>query len=363
MNWQPRSWTVPQVLLAGLTIALLVSVGIGLTTTGTAFGVYNPAWDGASDLTDVTSGPDTDSSVALNTSLYQRVDPTETVVIVLSPSESYTETELARIRSFVRRGGTIVVAEDFGPVGNQLLRGVGADTRFDGRLVRDERVYSSAPALPRATNVSPTMEAAGVSQLTLNYGTVLEPPASNDAVTLVRTSEFAYLDADRNGTLDDSESLARRPVVIRERLGNGTVYSVSDPSLFINAMLTEPDNRAFVTALAEPHSQVVLDYSGFQQHPPLSVALLRLRQSVLAQLVAMLLGLAAIGSVSRRATIRRRLPWPSRSDERRAEPTRLTDRESIRRAIHQRHPDWDEERLDRVITDVLARRDGDERDE
>ena len=278
------------------------------------------------------------------------------VAVVLSPDTAYTANESARVRRFVERGGTLVVAEDFGANGNALLAAVGADARVDGRIVRDEREYYREPAMPVASNVT-NRSAVGADRLTLNYGTVVRP---GDAEVLVRTSEFAYLDANRNERLDDAESLASRPVVTRERVGNGTVVVVSDPSVLINAMLDRPGNRAFARALFDGHDRVLLDYSHAPSLPPLALAVLVLRESALAQVLVGGLVLAGIGAWVR---------WPDargegvlgtvrdRLDRRPGGESPTLSRAEVRDYLERRHPDWDDDRLERVVQATVRGRD------
>lgn len=396
---RPAAWTWPQVLLAGLTLAVLVGVVVALSTSVAAFGVYNPAWDGASDLDALAEETGAESRIALNTTAYDDVDPNRTIAVILAPDTSYSEPQQARLREFVADGGTLVIAEDVGPVGNELAAAVGADTRFDGRPVRDDRHYYRSPAFPTATNVTDAPETEGVEQVTLNHGTTLHANETDENTTvLVRTSSFAYLDTNRNAQLDDEESLASRPVVVREHVGNGTVIAISDPSLFINAMLERPGNRQFARNLFAAHEQVLLDQSGHGQQPPLSVALLTLRETPPMQV---LLGLGGIGTVlvwSRRPGSVRRLStlWVANSSIARwrtgsrrlhrvwnrlrrvdhadiaretgdAETVGATeliadpvdghiDADALAAYLRQEHPEWDDRRIQRVITGVLARR-------
>lgn len=159
---------------------------------------------------------DTDHEVLLNVSVYDETAANGTVSVVLSPETDYSTRDRLRLRSFVQRGGTLVVAEDYGPRGNTLLETVGASARFNGSAVRDERYNYQSPAFPVAQNVTSHPLTTDVSQLTLNYGTVVE---ANNASVLVQTSEFAYLDRDGDGELDDNEPLQRRPVVTVEQVG------------------------------------------------------------------------------------------------------------------------------------------------
>lgn len=357
----PDEWSWPQLLLWGLALAVLVGIVIALSTSTAAFGAYNPGWDGASGLSDLADDADTDTRIALNTTVYARATPNRTIAVILSPDDPYGETDRARLRAFVADGGTLVVAEDVGPVGNTLLAAVGAETRFDGRPVRDERHHYRSPAFPTATNVSDAPETEGVEQVTLNHGTTLRTDASdNDTRVLVRTSGFAYLDANRNEQLDDAESLAPRPVVVSERIGNGTVIAISDPSLFINAMLDRPGNRRLVRNLFGTHERAVLDYSGHGEQPPLSVALLALRGSLPLQAVLGALGIGTVLVWSRRPEqLRRPVVWLRKRRANGPAGERddgLVDVDTLAAYLRREHPDWDERRVRRVITGVLARR-------
>lgn len=376
-------------LSVGLSLAILVVLIIALSTSTAAFGVYNPGWDGASGLTDVATETDTDVEIVVNTTAYESADPPRTIAVVLSPEEPYSERDRARLAAFVADGGTLVVAEDVGPVGNTLLSAVGAETRFDHRPVRDERHYYRSPAFPVATEVADAPETEGVDQLTLNHGTTLRADDSEATQVLVRTSSFAYLDENRNERLDDEESMVSRPVVVREEVGNGTVIAVSDPSIFINVMLDRPGNRQFAANLFGSASHALLDYSGHGDQPPLSAALVALRGSVLLQGLLVLGGVAAVLTWSRRPVsivpplrararhsidaVRTRLGLPVRSGTRSSGEPRMSapdegpavsrdgvadpfDADAMAASLRTDHPDWDRERIRRVITGVLARR-------
>lgn len=127
-----RDWIWPQVLLAGVTLAVLVGIVVALSTSAAAFGVYNPGWEGASDLANLAEETGADTQIALDATAYENVgsdsasgvDADRTIAVVLSPDEPYSEPDRARLRGFVADGGTLVVAEDVGPVGNGLLAAV-----------------------------------------------------------------------------------------------------------------------------------------------------------------------------------------------------------------------------------------------
>lgn len=354
-DWLPGDWSVPQLLLAALVVTVAITGVVAASTSQTAFSTYNAAWDGASDLQNVASEGGADAVVALNTTKYAETDPNGTVAVVLSPDEPYTPRERDRIASFVKQGGTLVLAEDFGSHTTPLLSAVGAQSRPDGAPLRDEQEYYRSPALPVATNVTEAPETEGVDQLTLNHGTTLRTdPTANNTTVLVASSEFAYLDTDRNGALDESEELASRPVVVREQVGDGTVYAVSDPSILINAMLERPGNVQFARQLFDRET-VLLDYSHLTGQPPLAIALLTLRGSPLWQVAAGTVGIGAVVWSRRLQAVALDIGDRFGRSERPTDQLSLADADPDEIVAHlaRRNPEWDEQRLRRVMRGVI----------
>jgi hypothetical protein len=351
LSRDPFDISYPRALLGLLVIVTGIAVVVAASTSGAAFGVYNPAWDGASDLREEASAVGTESELVLNTSAYADQPANGTVAVVLSPDRRYTDREAARLRQFVANGGTLVVAEDFGPHSNALLAAVGADARINGSLLRDERYNYQSPALPLARNVSNHSYVTDVDELTLNHGTVVEP---NGARTIVASSEYAYLDRNRNDELDDNESLGTYPVATVESVGQGQVVTVSDPSLFINAMLDRSGNEQFVQSLFADHERVLLDYSHAERLPPLALALVVVRKTPLLQVLLVGLGVAVVGAVGR--------GWGSdlvarvRGTDPEATPNRWTDSDELAAYLHTKHPDWDDARVRRVTEGIMNTR-------
>lgn len=372
-----RRPSVPQLVLYTLTGCLILAIIVGASTSGAAFGAYNPAWDGTADLRDVADA-NGDSTVTLSTAPYTQ-QPSETIAVVLAPTDSYSSTDIAAIRQFVRDGGTLLIADNFGPTtetppeGNDLLEAVGATARFDGALVRDEQEYDRSPALPIADAVSPHPYTQGVDQLVLNYGTAVEP---NGATPLVETSSFAYLDQNRSGSLDGNETLQQYPVVTVESVGDGQVVAMSDPSIFINSMLDRGDNAQFAATLFQAHEQTILDYSASGGNPPLSVLLLIFQNSAIAQAVVGVIGVGVLWGVSGRVAIRSLLEtvaagvargpltrYLTAGDRSPAVQTPPLTEDELRAYLEQRYPEWDEGRVRRVVAGIIQEEDGSSDDE
>lgn len=343
----------PRALLVSLLVAVLLTVVVAGATSTAAFGASNAAWDGSSALQSTADAAGTDSRLLLETNAYRNVTREGTVAVVLSPTQPYDETDGEAMRAFVREGGTLVVGSDFGSRGNALLAAVGADARFDGSLLRDDRHYYRTPAMVEATNVSDHPLVAGSDTLTLNHGTAVEPRSGN-ATVLVRTSEYGYLDRNGNDALDESEQLDAYPVVAVERVGSGRVVVVGDPSVFINAMLDRQGNQQFTRALFGQHQRVLLDYSHAPAQPPLVSAVLLVRRSTWLQVLVGLIGLGAIGAWRRNPDVVRSLRDRLRGEHRPVEVG--TDEAELRAYLRERHPDWDESRLNSVIAGVINSR-------
>lgn len=338
----------PKQLLVSVGLVTLVIFILAATTSTSAFGVYNAAWDGTSELQDVAEGTGATSTIAHETTTYSEAKPNQTIGIILSPDRSYTARERERIETFVRNGGTLVVAGDYGPHVNALLRKIGAEARLDGRPLRDEQVYYRSPAMPIARNVTDHPMMAGVPSVTLNHGTAVEP---RNASVLIQTSAYAYADTNQNGSLDANETVASYPVVTTEQLGQGTLVVAGDPSMFINAMLERSGNRDFVRALVAPYSHVILDYSHTVRLPPLAIATLLVRESPLLQFFGGALGTLSIFlglHVNALARLQKRVTATPAQQS-----VDVGDAELITH-LRDRYPEWDDERIHRI---VAARRD------
>ncbi|WP_435156593.1 DUF4350 domain-containing protein [Haladaptatus sp. DFWS20] len=345
------SYSTPTILFAVFTAIVLGAVLVAASTSSATFGAYNAAWDGTSELRTVAEEAGAEPEIGHNTSAYSRVTPNETVAVILSPERNYTAAEHDRLRRFVERGGTLLVADDYGSRTDPMLAALGIDARLDGRPLRDTRYQYRSPAMPVARNVSNQSLVTNVSGLTFNHGTAVTP---GNATVLVATSEYAYLDTNRNQRLDENESIGSSAVATVERVGNGRVVVVGDSSIVINTMLERPGNRAFVRGIFDGKRTVLLDYSHTTRLPPLALAVLVLRESAVLQF---LIGLGAISLVfvwSQRPDVLTRLR-ASVGSHSPSEPPSMSG-EAMASYLEKRHPDWEPERINRVVSSLNEKR-------
>lgn len=307
---QISQWSsIPRIVLLTLTITVFAALVFAFLTAGGAFDTFNPTWEGTSDLR--TDTGDAESQVLLSAEGYERLETNRTVVFIIAPTKEPTAADGTRIQQFVSNGGTLIIADDFGPHGNAVLADVGAEARIDGALLRDELEYAAGPTFPIAGNVTEHRYTTDVERLTLNHGSAVR---ANGANVLIRTSPVAYLDQTATGNLTEGDEVGGHPVVTEEAVGNGTVLTVSDPSIFINTMLAKPDNGVFAAAILDGYDRAVFDYAHRESRSSLAVALVLLRQTPLVQGVVIFLGAAGVFAAARGRSfpVNRLTDWLSR---------------------------------------------------
>jgi len=362
--WGPRFTLV--VVLLGANIGLVVA----MSTSAAPYSVYNQGWDGVSDLRSQIEAEGVETSIALDTAPYEDRSAKDAVSFVLAPISAYEAADTARLNRFLANGGTVVVAAENGSRANPLLASIDADARLGPRVLRDEQSNYRSSALPVVVpatiddNATDDVRTAagrlldGVERVTLNHAATVEP---NGAQSLLSTRATAYLDANGNGTLDDDETLGRRPVATVESAGAGTVIVSGDASMFTNAMLERTDNQALVSGIVDDSGRAILDYSQGRSLPVVPLIVLSLRQTPLLQVVV---GLAVFGGFSIwyqfprlfAPTFWRERLFASVGRGDRDRPRIDLDAEDLDAFIRDRHPDWDDEQVSRVTKAIIRRR-------
>jgi hypothetical protein len=355
------------------TLVVLATLVTATATSAASFSPYNDQWQGGSELQTIATGVGVKSDVTLNVGAYGRTPPPGTVAVVLSPDRPYTADEAAAVERFVRRGGTLLVAEDFGPHSNDLLASIGASSRLDGRLLVDEEAYYNSPTMPVARPDTSTSLLVEVDAFTLNHGTYVVP---NGAQVLVESSEFATVVDDEGKVV--STALGPYPFVTAERVGAGTVLVVSDSSALINVMLDRPGNSAFVRNVFSRHDRVLLDYSHGGPVPPVGRAVETVQTSPTLLVVVGVFCVLVVGLlttlVGRTSLLRRLLSRVRSSDYSRSGgpphdgrgdhlvalgsrvpsvPWRRADRSQVDEStlveqLHDSRPEWNDARIERV---------------
>jgi len=213
----------------------------------------NPGWNGLSNL-----------SLELHLKIVDRLfdsplNPSSTTLLIMGPERNFTEQEASIIESFMRSGGTVILADDFGS-GNLLLRLLDLRPRFNGSLLVDPLFMERSMKFPRIRDISGDLESAGIRELVLNYATVIEGCER----PLAASSFYSFLDVNLNGVWDEGEPKGPFVVACTLKVGRGELILVADSSVGINSMLAMGDNLRFIKILSG-NRMVLLDRSHW--HP------------------------------------------------------------------------------------------------
>jgi len=275
------------VAVVAVAIALLsVSMVAPAISTTEDFSIFNSGWNGTSGLAVMayrtgklvptfqvgSTGTDiTVTQVALTTIA---PDPGTGALVIIGPTKEFTDAEGTLVGDFVRDGGRLVLADDFG-TGNSLLSKMGAGSRFSGQLVMD-LAFEKQPEFSVVFDIAPDPLTTNVSALLFNYPSSVTVNISTTPV-IARSSVASWRDVNGNKLQDPGEPRGPFPLVARERLGLGTILLLSDPSVLINGMRDYMDNDAFaenlVADVCRERTEVYFDESHRVFFDPVSATL------------------------------------------------------------------------------------------
>jgi len=359
-----RDWLgLPQWVLLALGVLLALAVFTAGITTAAPFAAYNADWTGTTDLRDATLA-DENTTLVVDTPAVQTPPPTPatTAFVVGVPTE--TDGVTATSSAVLANGGTVVITDEAPGPTNTLLATLGATARVTAGPVRDPQSYHRRPVLPLATTTNAT-DTIAATEVTLNHAGTVAP---GSATVLATTSQFAYVDANRNERFDAGESLAARPVMTREPVGNGTVVVISDSSVFINAMYDREGNQALATWLTADSDRLVVTGASVRPLPRLATLLLWLKSTPAAQ--AVLLGvmsgsLLLVGRPRYRTAVLTRVSrggddsgvvGTDQVTDRGPDATESAYESGLMSRLRTAHPEWEPDTLRRLVTAVTARR-------
>ncbi|MBS3816692.1 MAG: DUF4350 domain-containing protein [Candidatus Thermoplasmatota archaeon] len=247
------------IAIAVFFLIFFLAVSAPLVVNDSDFSIYNPGWNGCSDLAVRTRemGSFT-SNIELaegkRTEVTQKelteydVEPEKTGMMIIGPRQEFSGESKGFVHDFLRDGGKVVLADDLGS-GNSLLDGLDTNSSFHSSPLLDLS-FEKKPKFGVAYNTTEHHITDNVSQVMLNEPTAIDK--DENATTLLTSSRASWLDKNENRMKDDDESFKQYPLITVESYGEGELILVSDPSIFINSMLDKKDNG--------PLSVNILDY-------------------------------------------------------------------------------------------------------
>ena len=182
-------------------------------------------------------------------------DVRNTVFLIIGPEREYSASEVSAISDFVRRGGSIVVADD------SVKSNVITDKAGANSLLKDSSTYHGDPLLSLDCDKNPILLKADARlgdreyELLFNEPTALleDTYGSSGLVKekIASSSRNTWLDVNENEEFDPGEpdrEIMKEYSLITLICFSETGYGlfISDSSLFINDMWARADNSRFI---------------------------------------------------------------------------------------------------------------------
>lgn len=257
MNGELKKFYITLLIIAGCIFLLLMTISVPIFTSGSDFSLLNTGWNGCSDVAKKeydsgtlipnyeVQGTGEDISIAQRSITDFKSDPGTSAIVILGPKKGFTDEEAEYVRSFLGRGGTLLLADDFG-TGNDLLGKIGAGSRFH-KSPFVSLSFTKTPSFPVVQEIKEPFN-GNVSHIMLNNPTVILPGANT---TVYANTTYGWLDVDGDLIQGENEESGTFPILVVEDLLGGKLVLLSDPSVLINSMLERADNRDFSNNLFE----------------------------------------------------------------------------------------------------------------
>ncbi len=280
-----KGYAAVAVMAVAITL-LIISMTAPVASSSADFSIFNSDWNGTSQLAVLTyeagkfapafkvQSTGTDVTIEQIDLATIDLDPATDALAIIGPTKAFSSEEGRHIGDFVRAGGEVLLADDFGR-GNSLLQGMGATSRFGDDLVVD-LAYEKLPEFSVLFDLREDPLTANVTTLLLNYPSSL---IINETTTEVvgYSSIASWRDSNGNRLQEWGEPRGPFPMVARESLGTGSILLISDPSLLINGMADKMDDGVFgtnvISELCSERTTVYFDESHRTYLDPISIAL------------------------------------------------------------------------------------------
>ena len=245
-----RSTLGSSVVLSVVLATLLFVVLVAHAPDATAFSPNNYGWNGLQSVSSLYDLHFADSLAGLDATHHS-------VLIVMQPASPFTATDAQNVGSFLRGGGTVVVADSDG-VSNSLLQALGLGIGIQGQQAALDSIYNwKDKTLPTAL-VYPAAQKqfrffAGVQAIAMNEPSPLNVQPSSGAQAVAESSPLS-VEVNRSSAgaagllLGSPKPVAQGPFAVAavQRVGNGTVLVVGDSQFFTNPSLVIADNKVLI---------------------------------------------------------------------------------------------------------------------
>lgn len=222
-------WIYAFLVFAGIFL-LILPLAVPVIKTSADFSMFNTNWNGCSEFAKVLFDRGKLVPVLYP---YNSIDFKEKgAVIIVGPDVGFSSLEIGEVRSFLEKGGTLFIADDFG-LANDLLEGLEVKGKFSDKPLGDI-FYCKKADFPVVARIEDPQLSYGVEKLVLNIPSVITGLEGEEEVF---SSKVSVVGGNRRSY----------PILAEIRYGAGRVILLSDPDILINDMATE--NGKFIDNL------------------------------------------------------------------------------------------------------------------
>lgn len=175
------------------------------------------------------------------------ITPTQSTLIIIGPTKQYSPIETKNIEKFLKNGGRVILADDYGS-GNDLLKKLNTSARFSNHILKDPLFKLKNSKLPTVNTIKKTDLTENISSIGLNYGTILEN-LGNETKILALSSKNSYIADNAEANYEQNIGVGPFPVIAKIGMSDGELILLSDSSVFINSMLPKENNELLLDSL------------------------------------------------------------------------------------------------------------------
>ena len=352
-------------IILGIAILFfIIAFSNPLIINNSDFSIYNSSWNGCSSIAIKTykTGKfqptfyiqENELTMVQRSFIEYNINSNESCIIIIGPRSDFSASEINYIKNFLKDGGILFLADDFG-TGNQILKGINSSTRISNDLLLDLSFEKSArfsTIFNFANKTHPLF--LNVTRILFNYPSFLE--IGKDTKILAYSSELSWIDINNNFKHDSNEKRKSFPIIAIENYGKGKILILSDPSILINSMKEKLDNKNFINNLLkflyEDRTTILIDES----HRDISTAMkvsfslpktigLEFKIIIISSLV--ILFLFYFTSIFQNIFKKKNHLIIKKSSNKNIEP----EEELINKLV-KKHPNWDKNKIKEIIREM-----------
>jgi hypothetical protein len=259
-----------------------------------------------------------------------------TIVFLIGPDKNFDQYDAARVRDYLLRGGIFFIADDYG-TSQELIDLLRINISLYRGVLRDPLLMYKNSYLPRVD----VYIGRETLHLYMNYGTAIDISKTYEGSCIGYSSVLSFLEIYEGSNRTGGKLEGPLCILYNVSIGEGVLYVFSDSSIFINSMIDVGDNNLFIKYMISSYKPYIItdkwstgSYTVFRES---LINMLSFVSGSLYKYVFVFGGGVMIYIVFYRISRRGVVKIDSRL------------RKEFLREILERHPDWDENILRKIV--------------